>query len=108
MAPTRAQIFMVLRTIACTFTRASPAFHAFPNWVQGGFVGVDIFFVISGYLISGIIFQGLSTGDFRFSRFYANRIRRIFPALALMLTTLLVVGWFWLNLIEYGTLCQHT
>jgi len=94
-----------LRAIAVS---AVLAFHAFPNWVQGGFVGVDIFFVISGYLISGIIFQGLSTGDFRFSRFYANRIRRIFPALALMLTTLLVVGWFWLNLIEYGKLGQHT
>src|SRR2546427_1291578 len=94
-----------LRAIAVS---AVLAFHAFPNWAQGGFIGVDIFFVISGFLISGIIFQGLRTGDFRFSRFYANRIRRIFPALTLMLTTLLVVGWFWLDLIEYEKLGQHT
>lgn len=69
-------------------------FHAFPEWVRGGFVGVDVFFVISGYLISGIIFEGLRTGRFTFTGFYARRIRRIFPALVLVLAVCYACGWF--------------
>ena len=45
-------------------------FHAFPAWVRGGFVGVDVFFVISGYLISTILLAGMERGSFRFSQFY--------------------------------------
>ena len=56
-------------------------FHAFPQWMRGGFIGVDIFFVISGYLISGIIFKGLEHGTFSFRQFYEHRVIRIFPAL---------------------------
>ena len=55
------------------------AFHAFPTSLRGGFVGVDIFFVISGYLISGIILHAASEGRFSFVDFYGRRIRRIFP-----------------------------
>ena len=69
-------------------------FHAFPEWVRGGFVGVDVFFVISGYLISGIIFEGLRTGRFTFTGFYARRIKRIFPALVLVLAVCYACGWF--------------
>src|SRR4051812_35210629 len=51
-------------------------FHAFPQGIQGGFVGVDVFFVISGYLISTIILQKLEDGTFSFAGFYARRVRR--------------------------------
>lgn len=70
------------------------AFHAFPEHVRGGFIGVDVFFVISGYLISGYIFETSEAGRFSFAEFYRRRIRRIFPALALVLSCTLVAGWF--------------
>jgi peptidoglycan/LPS O-acetylase OafA/YrhL len=54
------------------------AFHAFPNQIKGGFIGVDIFFVISGYLISIIIFKNLDSGTFSFYEFYARRIKLSF------------------------------
>ena len=60
-------------------------FHAFPEWITGGFIGVDIFFVISGYLITGIIVGQLQQGKFSYAEFYARRIRRLFPALILVL-----------------------
>lgn len=60
-------------------------YHAGFKWVPGGFVGVDIFFVISGYLITKIIFPEIIEGRFRFLRFYERRARRIFPALFLVL-----------------------
>jgi peptidoglycan/LPS O-acetylase OafA/YrhL len=55
-------------------------FHFFPDEVWGGFVGVDVFFVISGFLIGGILLDALYNRTFRFLDFYARRIRRIFPA----------------------------
>ncbi|HDY5535196.1 TPA: acyltransferase, partial [Pseudomonas aeruginosa] len=60
-------------------------YHAFPRWMPGGFIGVDVFFIISGYLISTILYGSLSTNTFRFTEFYARRIKRIFPALILVL-----------------------
>jgi peptidoglycan/LPS O-acetylase OafA/YrhL len=56
------------------------AFHANSNLVPGGFIGVDIFFVISGYLITGLIATAMDRGDFSFAEFYTRRIKRIFPA----------------------------
>lgn len=56
------------------------AFHASPGLVPGGFVGVDIFFVISGYLITGLIIHGIANGNFSLAHFYARRIKRILPA----------------------------
>jgi peptidoglycan/LPS O-acetylase OafA/YrhL len=82
-------------------------YHAFPNFLPGGFVGVDIFFVISGFLISGIIFDGLEKGSFSFVEFYSRRIRRIFPALALVCVACLVFGWFALMPDEYRQLGKH-
>jgi peptidoglycan/LPS O-acetylase OafA/YrhL len=67
-------------------------FHAFPGYLPGGFIGVDVFFVISGYLISSIITAELDRGKFSFLDFYARRVRRIFPALLLVLVSTGVVG----------------
>ncbi|HEX7080590.1 MAG TPA: acyltransferase family protein [Gammaproteobacteria bacterium] len=69
-------------------------YHAFPAALPGGFVGVDIFFVISGFLISRIILRQLEDHTFTFANFYERRIRRIFPALALVLLATLVFGWW--------------
>lgn len=76
-------------------------FHAFPNLLQGGFLGVDVFFVISGYLITGIIQDALAREAFRISAFYARRIRRIIPALLLVLAASFIAGWFLLLPLEY-------
>uniref|UniRef100_UPI0040487A81 acyltransferase family protein n=1 Tax=Orrella sp. TaxID=1921583 RepID=UPI0040487A81 len=83
------------------------AFHAFPSSVRGGFIGVDVFFVISGYLISSIIFENLDKGTFSFSEFYSRRIRRIFPALLLVLIACFAFGWFVLLADEYKQLGKH-
>jgi peptidoglycan/LPS O-acetylase OafA/YrhL len=83
------------------------AFHAFPAWVKGGFIGVDVFFVISGFLISTIIFENLEKGTFSFSEFYARRIKRIFPALLLVLMASFAFGWFALLADEYKQLGKH-
>ena len=74
-------------------------FHINPQWLPGGFVGVDIFFVISGYLITGIITKELSEGRFTFKNFYERRIRRILPALWALLLICVPVSW-WLMLPE--------
>lgn len=83
-------------------------FHAFPSLLGGGFVGVDIFFVISGFLISSIIFKALSEGTFSFVDFYTRRVKRIFPALLLVLATSLLFGWFVLFASEYKQLGKQT
>jgi peptidoglycan/LPS O-acetylase OafA/YrhL len=83
------------------------AFHAFPEALPGGFVGVDVFFVISGFLISGLIFQGLQHGTFSFADFYWRRVRRIFPALVLVLAASLALGWLVLLPDEYSQLGKH-
>lgn len=82
-------------------------FHAFPTAFPGGFVGVDIFFVISGFLISNIVFGSLDTGQFSFQQFYARRIKRIFPALMLVLFFCLAVGRLKLLADEYKELGKH-
>ena len=83
------------------------AFHAFPEWIAGGFIGVDIFFVISGYLISTILFENLEKGDFSFSEFYIRRVLRIFPALILVLVSCLAFGWATLYADEFMQLGKH-
>src|SRR6185437_10307764 len=75
-------------------------FHAFPKALPGGFVGVDVFFVISGFLITGIIL----TRDFSFLGFYARRARRLFPALSLVILASLVAGWHLLTPAQFEEL----
>lgn len=82
-------------------------FHAFPAGLHGGFVGVDVFFVISGFLISNIIFRSLQRGDFSFTEFYAHRIKRIFPALIVVMTACYAFGWFTLLPDEFKQLGKH-
>ncbi len=82
-------------------------YHVFPNWIQGGFIGVDIFFVISGFLISTILLKNLESGRLGYFEFYARRIRRIFPALMLVLSVSYVVGWYVLLADEYRQLGKH-
>jgi peptidoglycan/LPS O-acetylase OafA/YrhL len=67
-------------------------YHAFPTAVPGGFIGVDIFFVISGYLITGIIHKQMLSKTFSIADFYARRIRRIFPALIVVVLATLLIG----------------
>ncbi|MBL0930915.1 MAG: acyltransferase [Alphaproteobacteria bacterium] len=93
-----------LRAIAVL---AVVAFHASPQRITGGFVGVDVFFVISGFLISTIIYENLAEGRFSLSEFYARRIRRIFPALILVLGVCAAMGWIALFADEYAQLGRH-
>lgn len=82
-------------------------FHAFPSALSSGFIGVDIFFVISGYLITGIIFKETKENSFSLAHFYSKRVRRIFPALLLVLFFCLIVGWMALTADEYKQLTRH-
>lgn len=69
-------------------------YHAYPDELRGGFIGVDIFFVISGYLITGILLNDLAKNRFSLHEFYARRVRRIFPALIVVMVACLALGWF--------------
>ena len=82
-------------------------YHAFPLWLPGGFIGVDVFFVISGFLISTIIFQNIDRNSFSFVDFYSRRVRRIFPALLVIFVCCLAFGWFTLFPHEYMQLGKH-
>lgn len=76
----------ILLVVAC---------HAKVSWLAGGFVGVDVFYVLSGYLITGLLVQEIhTTGTLRFARFYGRRLRRLLPALLLMVFVVCVLGKF--------------
>lgn len=82
-------------------------FHYFPDSIPNGFLGVDVFFVISGFLITGIILRGLEADTFTIMDFYERRVRRIFPALLVLLCAAIILGWFLLIAIEYKQLTNH-
>lgn len=81
-------------------------FHAGIPGFSGGFVGVDVFFVISGYLITGILLRELAAGDFSVVAFYERRIRRILPALFLVLWACVPLGWFLMDPYAFQRLGQ--
>lgn len=82
-------------------------FHFGIPGFQGGFVGVDIFFVISGYLMTGIIFTKLEKNSFFILDFYLDRMKRIIPALAVLCIILYIIGWFILLPAQYEELGKH-
>lgn len=82
-------------------------FHAFPSSFPGGFIGVDIFFVISGFLISSIIVSDLNANKFSFLTFYKRRIRRIFPALITVMLSTMIFGYFSLLPDEFRAIGKH-
>ena len=81
-------------------------FHAGIPAFGGGFVGVDIFFVISGYLITSIIIADKEANRFSIARFYERRARRILPALFLVLLACLIPAWLWLPPRDMISFCK--
>lgn len=83
-------------------------YHFGIGFMPGGFVGVDVFFVLSGFLMTGIVLGGLEKKKFSLGQFYLGRARRIIPALAVLCVALLAFGWFWLAPSDYATLGKHS
>lgn len=83
-------------------------FHFFPNLLPGGFAGVDIFFVISGYLMTRIICEKIDRNNFSVGQFYLSRANRIIPALVVVCLAVLVFGWFYLGPSDLKLLGKHT
>lgn len=81
-------------------------YHVFPTTFHGCFVGVDIFFVVSGYLITNVLYREFHS-DFGFYKFYGRRIRRIFPSLILVIATSLLIGYYVLSHQEFAQLGKH-
>jgi len=82
-------------------------FHGFPSLLPGGFIGVDIFFVMSGFLISTILFESLAAKNFSFFNFYLRRAKRIFPSLIVILLFCYLIGWNFLFPNEFRGLNKH-
>jgi peptidoglycan/LPS O-acetylase OafA/YrhL len=83
-------------------------YHFFPESITGGFVGVDIFFVISGFIISQLLFREIDKGTFSFGHFYERRIKRLFPTLLTVIIVLLTFGWFVFSAEFYKELAKHS
>lgn len=82
-------------------------FHFFPEYFSSGFIGVDIFFVISGFLITTIISRDLAANEFSVLKFYKRRVNRVFPALIFVLIFCGIAGWFVLLQDEYKSLGKY-
>jgi peptidoglycan/LPS O-acetylase OafA/YrhL len=82
-------------------------FHAFPKLMPGGYIGVDLFFVISGFLITSILLNEMSSRRFSFLKFYERRCRRLLPALLTVFIFAVVFGYFVLFPDEYRQLGRH-
>jgi peptidoglycan/LPS O-acetylase OafA/YrhL len=93
-----------LRAVAVT---AVLAFHAFPSALSGGFVGVDVFFVISGYLITSILLDEIHGGQFSILHFYVRRARRLFPALLVVMLATMLACWAFMVGFEWRNIGKH-
>ena len=82
-------------------------FHIWPKYFHYGYLGVDLFFLLSGYLITQIIYKKLQNDSFSFKEFYRNRIRRIFPAVIIVLLFTSLIGWLFLFPSELENLGKH-
>ncbi|MBD1567948.1 acyltransferase family protein [Aliivibrio sp. S10_S31] len=82
-------------------------YHFKPGLLNGGFIGVDIFFVISGFLMTSIILGGMSNNTFSIGNFYSSRLTRIVPPLAILCLVLIIFGWFYLVPFDYEQLGKH-
>lgn len=84
-------------------------YHFNPPWIRipGGFAGVDVFFVISGFLMTSIIFRGIDNNKFSIIQFYIARANRIIPPLMVVCSVLLILGWFYLTPVDYRILGKH-
>ena len=94
-----------LRAIAVV---AVVLFHFNESWMPGGFAGVDVFFVISGFLMTSILFNSMEKSGFSIFRFYLARANRIIPALAILCICLMIAGLFFLPPLEYKALAKHS
>lgn len=94
-----------LRALAVAFV---VIFHFDESLLQGGFVGVDIFFVISGFLMTGIVLSKLETNRLSIWQFYLSRANRILPALIFLCAVWLVIGYFLFSLIDYKALAEDS
>jgi peptidoglycan/LPS O-acetylase OafA/YrhL len=82
-------------------------FHFKAQWLPGGYAGVDVFFVISGFLMTSIISHSIDDSSFSLLKFYTSRFNRIVPALTVLCMSLLVFGWFFLPPLDYFSLSKH-
>lgn len=83
-------------------------FHFNKDWLPGGFIGVDIFFVISGFLMTSIVVGGINNDNFSIVKFYFSRAKRIIPALMGLVLILLIYGYLFLEPLSYKILGEHS
>ena len=81
-------------------------YHAGFDFFSGGYLGVDVFFVISGFLITMIIYPEVQSGTFSIVNFYERRIRRLMPALSVVILATLILGWFWVLPHDYDRIAE--
>lgn len=96
-----------INTLRALAVIAVLVYHFNPSLIPGGFAGVDVFFVISGFLMTAIILTGLEENNFSFNEFYLSRVERIIPPLGFLCLFLIVIGWFTLTPLDYQILNKH-
>ena len=96
-----------INTLRAVAVMAVLIYHFNPKILSGGFVGVDIFFVISGYLMTKIILEKYKTNSFSFVEFYSARSVRIIPPMVFLCVSLMLFGYFYLTIFDFRNLSKH-